>query len=397
VTWPIPNAPTVDQLRSTARSVLTETSDADRPYLDDALVGRLADGLADISQSTTPDYRAAGITQDQVQAATVCDMMITAVLLITRVRPVHNASEDLLSRFSGRVSILIAAINGFRLDIQPAGDEWRLETAFVDTLDAPLNLLRLYLLGRLSCECGTDVVLAPAAGAAINAYVGVPITGGTTIETQSVRMMSDGVAHLVIDAVAHHTDCAVVWQPVVCNCNPTHPATDVCAKDVDALVRSDLVVIVTTRPATGLGVVLNQATVAGAAIAVLCPAGCEISPMIAGHAGDIELISFDHWPAATLQLRDYLRRRMHDVVAHRDRRLARGRRWATTLRELQTHVPLSDQLVGLSQQWSTSLVAQALRSVDHLATAPADLVAELMAVADSRRRLALPAPVSGRS
>jgi nucleoside 2-deoxyribosyltransferase len=93
---------------------------------------------------------------------------------------------------------------------------------------------------------------------------------------------------------------------------------DIHDRDVQMLLRSDLVVAEVSTPSLGVGYEIGRALENGKAVVVLHRLGAgPLSAMVAG-APSVEVISYSDDEQALTQLRAVLSRRFHDSVRRRD-------------------------------------------------------------------------------
>jgi hypothetical protein len=265
-----------------------------------------------------------------------------------------------------------ASRHGMPLDADP--DAWSAHVAALDGTPERCRAFRIFVQGCLS---GSLPPLAPPEEAAFSAFVAVPVTD------RDGPGLGDSMAlarYASVPALDHGADLRN-GQPVF-RIDPTRPAAAVATLDFDALVASDVVIVVVPVAACGLGVVVELSARNGALVLVAVPVGTPVTPLIDGHPGDVTVAEYSRAEDVEAVVTHYLAERSaqaREVAAHRSRRASR---WTAELATVRAPVRRNGP-VGESRTWPADLVEQALRSVDHFAAASTDMTGDLARAAAS--------------
>jgi hypothetical protein len=295
----------------------------------------------------------------------VSALITLAVLADLKSSVMPGAQAEATCRYLWRLSEQIAHTNDLPFEID--SHEWMLRVLTLGTDPTSRAEFRQWIEDRLDLG-------SPPQRELLNVFVALPLTG------------------VVGDERDEATALGVVAGEVVCESGGTvegrQPAFSVTERapshiarlDHAGLVTADVVIILLTRAASGLGVILSLSVAAGALVAILHPEDAQVSPLVQGHPGDVERLPYSHTDEVGDLLRDFFRRRHVDAWEQRAHRLARPKRWAAPYAHVVQHVRRRGP-IGRSKKWPADQVEQAIQSIDHFAAAPSDLTEDLIAAA----------------
>jgi siroheme synthase (precorrin-2 oxidase/ferrochelatase) len=304
----------------------------------------------------------------------------TLALAIRTYEPLRGVTYAQQNEFAGRVLRVLAELNGFEFDFDPAGQNWLCEMMRAEVADA--KSLRMWLSRNL--RRGTEFALPapPTDAEPLRVFIAIPITERALNDSVYQLSQLTGIACLpLVDGTRLEL---VVYQPIIDNVD-IDGAVAINRKDRSNLRSSDLLIVIHLRAADGLGVVITEAAPSGIPILVLAPEGQRLTPLIEGADGDLTILRYDDtqpnagasgWQDGELVLRQFLAGRREDVLRHRDARLERRRRWTKRLADYRMVIRRFGT-TALGGTWSDNQVTTALSDVNALAAAPADLVAVL--------------------
>ena len=304
----------------------------------------------------------------------------TIALAIRTYEPLRGVTYAQQNEFAGRVLCVVADLNGYEFDFDPAGQNWLCEMMRAEARDA--KSLRVWLCRNL--RRGTEYALPapPTDAEPLRVFIAIPITDRTLNDSIYQLSQLTGIACLTL--VDGTTLELVVYQPIIDNVD-IEGAAAINRKDRSNLRSSDLLVVIHLRPADGLGVLITEAAPSGIPILVLAPEGQPLTPLIEGADGDLTILRYDDtqpnagasgWRDGELVLRRYLAGRRDGILRHRDMRLERRRRWTKRLADYRMVIRRFGT-TALGGAWTANQVSTALSDVNALAAAPADLVAVL--------------------